>query len=70
MNTQITVGAITFEEPYTVCAEGIAYKGKLAFEIKGDLSVKVYCELAKALNTAFQRGFSEGSQAMNYTRNL
>ena len=61
----IIVGAITFEEPFKVCSEGIRFRDILAMTLGDDLSRKSCCEIAKALNVAYRNGFSEGSKSLN-----
>ena len=57
-------GVISFEEPYRITDVGISYNEVPALIINDNINRKSLYEIAKALNTAYRKGFTEGQIAL------
>lgn len=66
---QAFYGITSFESPYSIHRDGIAFRSRLVLQIGENTSRKTCDEIAKCLNLAFQKGFSEGAAEMGKTLN-
>ena len=58
-NSEIIQGAITFEEPFTIGSDGIYYNKHICYlKAGGDVTLRTSHAVCKALNRAYQQGFS------------
>ncbi len=65
--SDIKQGVVTFENPFIVVANGIAFREEknIVLFIEPYHSAKTFCEICKALNFAYHMGFDEGQQTLS-----